>query len=297
MPVSFLPHVVQSLGKYWPGASANCGLPHCPVKNSLWRRIWRHRNGVRFDGVLYCHLPCLEIVLREELLRLQDQTLPVPPPNRIPLGLLMVARGKLTHAEVSAALEAQRRARHGNIGEWVEKLGFASEQDVTAALGLQWGCPVASSLSNESNATAHHLPSAILEDFLMWPIHWVPATNTLYIACGKRVDHGVLSAIEKMLGCRTQPCVGSPKSIASRIERLRQEGRAGQIEFHSMRDTSEMVRIAISYIGRLGPQEIRATRAGDFIWLLLKNLSTSMNLVFHLRSESQAAGANLSIPA
>ena len=48
-------------------------------------------------------------------------------------------------AEVQAALEAQRRARYGKIGEWIEKLGFATEKEVTTALALQWGCPVASS--------------------------------------------------------------------------------------------------------------------------------------------------------
>jgi hypothetical protein len=56
----------------------------------------------------------------------------------------MVARGKVTYLEVRAALEAQRRARHGKIGEWIEK-GFATEKEVTTALALQWGCPVASS--------------------------------------------------------------------------------------------------------------------------------------------------------
>lgn len=276
--------VAESIGKFWPGVAETCGLANCSGAKSLWRRVWRRRHGIRFDGALYCHPQCLEVAVRAELLRLLNQAPVSPPVNRMPLGLLMVARGKLTYTEVSAALEAQRRARYGNIGEWVEKLGFATEQDVTAALGLQWGCPVASSLSFELAGATQPLPFAIMENFLMWPLHRVASSNSLYIACGKRVDHGVLSAIEKMLGCRAQPCVAAPKLIASRIERVRQEPRAGEIEFRSMRGPAEMVRIATSYIARIGAEEIRASRVGSVIWLLLKNRVTNLNLLFQLRN-------------
>jgi len=191
------------------------------------------------------------------------------PPNRIPLGLLMVARGKLTFAEVRAALEAQRRARYGKIGEWIEKLGFATEQEVTTALALQWGCPVATSFDLSTVQSLRNIPLPILEAFQMLPLNHIAATNTLYLAFGERVDHGALYAVEKILACRTQPCVAGRKSIASQLDSMRQLPHPSDVEFGPMNDLAEMARIASSYAARLSPEAVRLSRIGRFIWLRL----------------------------
>jgi hypothetical protein len=181
----------------------------------------------------------------------------------------MVARGKLTYLEVRAALEAQRRARYGKIGEWIEKLGFATEQEVTNALALQWGCPVASSLDPSTIQSPGNIPLPILEAFQMLPFNYVASTNTLYLAFGERVDHAALYAIEKILDCRTQPCVAGRKSIARQLDAMRQLPRPSEVEFGPMNDLAEMARIASSYTGRLTPQQVRLSRIGRFIWLRL----------------------------
>jgi len=198
----------------------------------------------------------------------------------------MVARGKLTHVEVRAALEAQRRAHYGKIGEWFEKLGFASEHDVTTALALQWGCPVVSSLDPSTVDSPGNIPLPILEAFQMIPINFAPATNTLYLAFGERVDHAALYAIERTLDCRTQPCVASRKSIARQLESMRQLSRSGDVEFLT-RDLKEIAGITSSYVTRLSPEDVRVSRVGGFIWLRLKSSSAATNLVFRLQSESR----------
>ena len=107
---------------------------------------------------------------------------------------------------------------YGKIGEWIEKLGFATEQEVTTALALQWGCPVASSFDPSTTPSLSNIPLPILDAFQMVPLNHVAATNTLYLAFGERVDHGALYAIEKILACRTQPCVAGRKSVACQLE-------------------------------------------------------------------------------
>jgi hypothetical protein len=206
----------------------------------------------------------------------------------------MVARGKLTYIEVRAALEAQRRARYGKIGEWIEKLGFASEQDVTTALALQWGCPVASSFDPSAIHSPGSIPLPILEAFQMLPLNYVAATNTLYLAFGERVDHAALYAIEKILDCRTQPCVAGRKSIARQLESMRQLPRPSDVEFGPMSDLAEMGRIASSYTARLSPEAVRLSRIGRFIWLRLdvhpgvrpRSCSVTTNVVFRLAVDS-----------
>jgi hypothetical protein len=262
-----------------------CASLTCAGPQNVWQRLRFHRSGAFLDGKFYCQSRCLEAALISQISRLRAMAQAVQPPNRIPLGLLMVARGKLTHSEVRAALEAQRRARYGKIGDWLEKLGFASEQDVTSALALQWGSPLVSSFNLAIVDTAGNIPLPILEAFQMLPASYAAATQTLYLAFGERVDHAALFAIEKTLACRTQACVASRKQIAHQLESMRQMNRPGDVEFVT-HDLGEMARITSSYVNRVSPQDVRLSRIGHFIWLRLKAQSGATNLVFNLESNS-----------
>jgi hypothetical protein len=285
-------------------AEPACALESCASQHSLWQRLRkRHRpSGTFLQGVFYCQPQCLETALLGQLSRLRTMAPSTQPPNRIPLGLLMVARGKLTYVEVRAALEAQRRAHYGKIGEWIEKLGFATEQEVTSALALQWGCPVAASYDLSAIQSPGSIPLPILEAFQMLPLNYVVPTNTLYLAFGERVDHAALYAIEKILDCRTQPCVAGRKSIARQLDTMRQLSRPTEVEFGPMSDLAEMARIASSYTARLSPDQVRLSRIGRFIWLRFdtrssarphhplavqsKPHSMTTNLVFRLAGDS-----------
>ncbi len=300
-----MPHFFKSLtGSTWikrhPFESSEppCALGSCSRPRSLWQRLRHRPEGTFLQGLFYCRPQCLETALLGHLSRLRGMVPSPPPPNRIPLGLLMVARGKLTYLEVRAALEAQRRARYGKIGEWIEKLGFASEQEVTTALALQWGCPVASSFDPSTIHSPGSIPLPILEAFQMLPLNYVASTNTLYLAFGERVDHAALYAIERILDCRTQPCVAGRKSIARQLDAMRQLPRPSDVEFGPMNNLSEMARIASSYTARLTPEKVRLSRIGRFIWLRLevgsnvgsnarrKTRSITTNLVFRLPADS-----------
>jgi len=280
-----------------------CSLVSCTRSQSYWQRLRdRHRpNGTVLQGAFYCQPQCLETALINQLSRLRLMVPAPQPPNRIPLGLLMVSRGKLTHDEVRAALEAQRRARYGKIGEWIEKLGFATEQEVTTALALQWGCPVATSVDASTVQSLGNIPLPILEAFQMLPINYASSTNTLYLAFGERVDYAALYAIEKILICHTQPCVAGRKTIARQLEWMHQLARPTDVEFGPMNDLIEMARIASSYTARLSPEEVRLIRIGRFIWLRLdvhpelrpRTRSITTNLVFRLASDSPRPSARL----
>ncbi len=251
----------------------------------MWKRVWRRQGGMFLQGVYYCRPQCLETALVAQLSRLHALAPAAPPANRIPLGLLMVARGRLTYPQVVTALAAQQSARTVKIGEWFERLGFATEQEVTSALGLQWGCPVASSLDPATAAPFGRIPLAILDAFQMLPLHFVSASNTLSLAFGERVDHAALYAIEKILDCRTRPCVASRRGIAHELDQLRQHTRPGEVDFGPMRDVAEMGRIGASYATRLSAEDVRLGRVGPFLWLRLKLRTSHLNLLFHLRPE------------
>src|ERR1700722_1727968 len=274
-------------------AAPVCALAVCSRPQSFWPWMRRRQNGTFLQDVFYCRPQCLETALIGQLSRLRILSPSPQPPNRIPLGLLMVARGKLTYVEVRAALEAQRRARYGRIGEWIEKLGFATEQEVTSALAVQWGCPVVASFEPTSTPFVGDIPLPILDAFQMLPFNYVASSNTLYLAFGERVDHAALFAIEKILGCRTQPGVAGRKIIARQLEAMRQLPRPSEVEFGPIKDLAEMAHIAASYTSRLVPHKVRLVRVGAFIWLRLdaraNSLSDVTNLVFRLSADDGRA--------
>ncbi len=270
-------------------AHPGCGLGSCAGPKGPWARFRRHRRGAFLQNVFYCQRECVETALMAQLARLHALPAAPPPSNRIPLGLLMVARGWLTHEQVVTALAAQQQARSGQIGDWFEKLGFATEQQVTSALGLQWGCPVTLSLDAASLMPAGPIPLAILEAFQMVPLQFSSATKTIYIAFGQRVDHAALYAIEKLLDYRTQPCVAGRKFVADELFRMRQQPRPRELEFGSMPDFAEIGRVSVSYMLRLGADEARLGRVGDFIWLRLRVGKSFTDLVFHAKSKPRGA--------
>jgi hypothetical protein len=119
-----------------------CGRLDCRHTQTVWRRYRRKSRGVVIQGLRYCLEECMERAVGDALDRLGPVSKRAPAPHRIPLGLLLLSRQQLTTDQLRAALAAQRSAGRGRIGEWLQALGFASEQQVTAALARQWSCPV-----------------------------------------------------------------------------------------------------------------------------------------------------------
>jgi hypothetical protein len=119
-----------------------CGRLDCRHTQSVWRRYRRKSRGVVIQGLRYCPEECMERALADTVDRLGPVSKRAPAAHRIPLGLLLLSHQQLTADQLRAALAAQRTAGRGRIGEWLQVLGFASEQQVTAALARQWSCPV-----------------------------------------------------------------------------------------------------------------------------------------------------------
>lgn len=189
----------------------------------------------------------------------------------------MLSRGQLTSWQLRAALDAQQASGRHRVGEWMEKLGFASEQQVTAALGLQWACPVLAGKLPSDASCARMLPYRLLERFRVLPVQFVAATRTFYLAFCDGIDYTALYAIEQMLDCRTQACLISRSSMDRELERMGHEARDGDRLFESWRDPAAMARITCSYALKLGADQVRIVGCGDYIWVRLdagRQLST-----------------------
>jgi len=255
----------------WRKLPPRCGLRDCIHARSWWRRLRLAPPAVLMQGLRYCADSCLERALANALPPEQPARKHVAGPHRVPLGLLLLSRQHVTPEQLRAALEAQRSAGRGRIGEWLQALGFVNQQQVTAALARQWGCPVfrPDSLPLPAPGRIPQIPLALLRSFLMVPVAYTAATSTLHMAFSERIDYSVLYALEQMLGCRTEPSLAAPSFLAMRLQRLAEEPEETEILFDQVADVAEFARIVHSYSLRVAASEIRLEKCGRQVWVRL----------------------------
>jgi len=201
----------SAAGETWPGQSRagekrgilrTCANPRC---GSGWLRLWRSREAPIFEAGWYCSPECTLARVEAALGREMDargasrETYR----HRIPLGLAMLEQGWITPIELRTALAAQRTAGSGKLGEWLVRQRSSSEELVTRALGLQWGCPVLSMEFHHPEDLTALLPRLFVDAFGALPLR-VAASKILYLGFEDRVDRALALATERMTGLHVE---------------------------------------------------------------------------------------------
>jgi hypothetical protein len=255
----------------WDKAHPHCGEGGCNIRRRMWRRTGWWHGRIRLQGCCYCLPQCFENAARQCFsVACASSVAASPVAHRIPLGLLMLSRGQVTSGQLRAALDAQQASGRHRIGEWLEILGFATEQQVTTALGLQWACPVLAWRAPRDAGCARMLPYRLLERYRMLPVQYVAATRMFYVAFCDGIDYTALYAVEQMLDCRTEACLISRSSMDRELQRLGHEARAGDWLFESWRDPAAMAEVTCSYALKLGAEQVRIVGCGEYIWVRLE---------------------------
>jgi len=267
-------------------------FPHCArigCTRAAWLRLLPGY-GIRLQQQWYCSPQCFEIAVRRCFARASTPaSAPPRAQHRIPLGLVLLSRGQLSNAQLRSALQAQRDSGRGRIGQWLEEMGFATEPQVTAAMGLQWACPVLPASALASADLSPTLPIRLLEAFRMLPVHF-SRERVLYLAFSEGVDYTAMHAIEQALPCRTEACLVGSSAMDAVLARLGQHRRAADYVFEDPLSDSEMARISCGCVIKMGAREVRIVACGDYIWVRLETESDPVNLLFRRRGLDSVAG-------
>jgi len=255
--------------------------------------------GVRLHGVWYCMAECLERAVAYRLQPPRSGQMRAPAAHRIPLGLILLSRQQLLPQQLRAALDAQRIAGTGKIGHWLQHMEFITEPQLTSALAQQWSCPV---LRSSRAVLALHrvpeIPMLLLESLRMIPVHFVEATATLHLAFDEGIDYGVLYAVERMLGCRTEPCLVSSTLLQQSLLALIEHRGRSEVVFDRVSDTAEFVRVLRSYAQRLAASEVRMAPCGPYVWFRLQRPpGPAVNLLFRIPPAAPLSPARTQSPA
>jgi hypothetical protein len=183
----------------------SCANPEC---SNGWVKPWRSRRRPIFEGQWGCSSRCVLAIVRSAVRREAGDrkagaASSATHRHRVPLGLVMLAQGWITHPQLQAALQSQRASGNGRIGDWlVAECGLEAEQ-VTRGLSVQWSCPVLSVEGFSARDMALVMPKRFVEEFGLVPLR-VAGSRMLYLGCEDRLNASVAYAVEQMSELRVE---------------------------------------------------------------------------------------------
>lgn len=244
----------------------NCGNPNC---RSGWLHLLRSRIAPVFDGAWNCSPECtharVATAIRAELSDRIDS--PARHRHRIPFGLVMLEQGWISKLQLRQAIEAQRTAGGGRLGQWLVRQRAVDERLVTRALGLQWCCPVFAMDFHDAEALATLVPRLFLDAFGALPLR-LGGERILYLGFEERLDPALALAIERMVGLRVES--GVVEGAQFHAAHARMLGVSfPRVELIEAGAESAAIQVFARAIEKHRPLESRLVRVHDCLWLRL----------------------------
>ena len=253
------------MGAQRPGFFSTCANPGCTTG---WIKLWRSRSGPVFEGGWFCSAACTASQIRASVRRELEARGNAEESNhrhRIPLGLAMLEQGWITGAQLRSALEAQKSAGGGRLGQWLVRQHGVSEQLVTRALGLQWSCPVLGIEPQESEGLTALLPRLFVDAFGALPLR-VAAGKILYLGFESRLDPVLALAVERMTGLRVESGLVQESHFRPAHARML-NAKFPPVELIEASSEPALIEALARRVERVRPSESRLVRMHDCLWL------------------------------
>ena len=249
-----------------PAFLSVCANPKCA---SGWLHVWRSRTTPVIEGGWSCSSGCTHARLAQLMRREGEQRGPAPAAHRhrIPIGLVLLEKGWVSHEELKKALDEQRAGYSGRVGAWLMEHSGLDEARLTQALSMQWNCPIFSLKEMPGQPPASPVPRLLMESFRFFPVR-MSTTGVLYIAFENRIDHSVTLGIERITGLRVEAgLVQGSEFDSAHNERMGARFLPAKImEAISM---ESLLKGLTSLIEKEKPVDTQIVRIHDFYWLRL----------------------------
>jgi hypothetical protein len=201
----------------------------------------------------------------------------------MPLGLLLVSRGILTPEQLALTL-AKQQTETLNLGDAAQRLGFATVEQITAAVASQWSCPVFP-ISGRTLSIPVRVPLPLLEAFEMLPVHFVATDRRLTIGFVTRVEYQVLSIVERITGCDTVPCFITAPEYYGAIQQMVCSVRDNEIVLDRPMHAPDVARMSRNYLCQLAGSEVRFGMYRENLWIRIWNSRQETDLVFQVEPD------------
>ena len=243
-----------------------CGAPGC---SGGWTMPWKNRRRPIFEQEWGCSTQCLRTLVKAAVRReigdgvRGDQH--EPHKHRVPLGLVLLAQGWISHPQLQTALEAQRATGRGRIGDWLTQSCGLAEDRIARGLGVQWSCPVLTTEGFSPTSMAVVMPKRLIAEFGLVPLR-IASSTLLYLAFEERMDAAVALGVEQMCGLKVESgLLAATQFQEVRAAVLGAEGVPAQMQQVADRDalTAGIVRA----LEKSQPVATRLVRIHQYYWL------------------------------
>ena len=117
-----------------------------------------------------------------------------------PLGRVLIKMGKVTRAQVSEALELQKKKR-GPLGQLMIELGYVQEKDVHYALAAQAGMEsITLNQIDIDKAIIELIPSQMANTYRLVPTDYDKASNTIWVALASPDNFQATDDLKTLMG-------------------------------------------------------------------------------------------------
>jgi hypothetical protein len=243
-----------------------CGAIGC---TSGWMKPWKSRQRPVFEGDWACSTRCLHAMVNAAVQRERGEPLgdaeEQPHRHRVPLGLVLLAQGWITHPQLQAALAAQKASGEGRIGEWLTRHCGLPEERIARGLGVQWNCPVLSLQGFSPRSMALVMPKRFVAEFGLIPIR-VAGLSILYVAFQERLKEAAALALEQM--CRLK--VESGLLTTTQMESARTRLLAAEsvpVRIRQVHDTDGLTASLVKLMEQKQPVSAKLVRIHQYYWM------------------------------
>lgn len=257
----------RETGKTTSALLPQCGNMKC---KSGWMKLWRSRQSPVLEGKWACSQACMQEIAQASILREAAEgnaqsTQKFVHQHRVPLGLVLLSRGAITQEQLRRALEAQKKAGQGRLGEWLVKQKAVNEEQVARALSAQWNCPVLTGAPHDPVVMAPVLPRLLIDSFGAVPLR-MAGRELLYVAFDERMDRSLVLAVERMLGLKVEAGVLRDSEFRRAQQDVLRAGfpKARLLEAANMRG---LIHAFTAMLEERKAVRSRIVRVHDYYWL------------------------------
>ena len=252
-----------------------CRRRECARIRSEFSLFLNRRRPPTYEGNPFCSDMCLKTHFQYELKdkwhRLQlGKRRAIPRPK---LGTILMQTAFLTRDQLDQAVRLQAEVRQGRIGEWLLRLGYVEEHQVSAALARQFGLPLINLKHPQANTEALRLiPGKIARCSNLIPVGFDDSQTTLRVAVSAPVNFNSQEAIRRMVGKGIIAYIGDESAIEHLMEEWYEPEDLDLSTVPAFRSLDDLVGIGNDIINaaiRDRAQDVQAELTDEFFWVRL----------------------------
>ncbi len=255
-----------------------CSAPGCRQRLAPWSGWWGSSKGHFVNSEWYCSLDCVATGLERWVASARSSAAPREPVlHGMPIGLILMARGMITHEQLKAAL-ADTSNPQPLIGRRLRDIAGLAEDEITSAIAAQWSCPVYPARSIQEDCE-HRIPVELIERYRILPVHYSSSVNRLWVGFAQRVNRSLLCVLEQMFDCHTEACIINNTQFNMALERLRRAQKEEHL-IQTFCPAHELSNLVCNYAGKIRGSSIRHAACDDSLWLRVEGRNALIDLLF-----------------